>query len=63
MMAARAYEFFNSELHGSGLSVRVPETIYNVAKSEIPLWLARMEGHAVIKGPYTNAGEQSSINS
>ncbi|KAL1915868.1 uncharacterized protein VTP21DRAFT_6256 [Calcarisporiella thermophila] len=57
MMAARAYDFFNAELVASGLAVRVPETIYNVTKEEIPLWVASMGGHAVLKVPYSNAGQ------
>ncbi|KAJ3224742.1 hypothetical protein HDU81_008360 [Chytriomyces hyalinus] len=57
MMAARAYDFLNAELDGSGLAVRMPETIRNVTKSEIPLWLDRMGGHAVLKVPYSNAGQ------
>ncbi|KAI8922629.1 hypothetical protein BC831DRAFT_475008 [Entophlyctis helioformis] len=57
MMAARAYEFFNSELIGTGLAVRMPETIRNVTKSEIPLWIDSMGGHAVLKVPYSNAGQ------
>ena len=55
-MAARAYDFLNSELVGTGLSVRVPETIRNVLKSEIPLLVDTMGGTAVIKVPYANAG-------
>ncbi|GJJ75529.1 hypothetical protein EMPS_07887 [Entomortierella parvispora] len=57
MMAAKAYEFYNAELADSGLSVRVPETINNVTKNEIPLWLDSMGGHAVVKVPYSNAGQ------
>ncbi|KAF9187057.1 hypothetical protein BGZ51_001578 [Haplosporangium sp. Z 767] len=57
MMAAKAYEFYNAELADSGLSVRVPETINNVTKNEIPLWLDSMGGHAVVKDPYSNAGQ------
>lgn len=57
MMAARAYNFFNSELSGTGLAVRMPETIRNVTKSEIPLWIDSMGGHAVLKVPYSNAGK------
>lgn len=56
-MASRAYDFFNAELTGTGLSVRIPETIRNVTKGEIPLWLDSMGGHAVIKVPYSNAGQ------
>lgn len=57
MMAARAYEFFNAELAASGLSVRIPDTIRNVTKNEIPLFVDSMGGHAVIKVPYSNAGQ------
>ncbi|KAJ3272067.1 hypothetical protein HK104_004556 [Borealophlyctis nickersoniae] len=57
MMASRAYDFLNSELEGTGLAVRIPETIRNVSISEIPLWLDSMGGHAVIKVPYSNAGQ------
>ncbi|KAF8985263.1 hypothetical protein BGZ52_011201 [Haplosporangium bisporale] len=57
MMAAKAYEFYNAELADSGLHVRIPETINNVTKNEIPLWLDSMGGHAVVKVPYSNAGQ------
>lgn len=60
MMAAKAYELFNAELADSGLHVRVPETINNVTKNEIPLWLDSMGGHAVVKVPYSNAGKYAS---
>lgn len=59
MMAAKAYELFNAELADSGLHVRVPETINNVTRNEIPLWLDSMGGHAVVKVPYSNAGKQA----
>ncbi|KAJ1965646.1 hypothetical protein GGI12_000642 [Dipsacomyces acuminosporus] len=57
MMAARAYEIFNSELRPYNLSVRVPLTIYNVVRAEVPVWVDSMGGHAVIKNPYSNAGQ------
>lgn len=57
MMASRAYDFFNAELTGTGLAVRMPETIRNVTKGEIPLWVSSMGGHAVLKVPYSNAGQ------
>ncbi|CAO3598726.1 unnamed protein product [Absidia cylindrospora] len=57
MMAARAYDFYNCELVGSGLHVRTPETINNVTLGEIPLWIKSMGGHAVLKVPYSNAGQ------
>ncbi|KAI9104091.1 hypothetical protein DFS34DRAFT_691511 [Phlyctochytrium arcticum] len=57
MMADRAYDFLNAELAGTGLAVRVPETIRNVTRNEIPLWIQSMGGHGVIKVPYSNAGQ------
>ncbi|KAJ1663614.1 hypothetical protein IW140_000967 [Coemansia sp. RSA 1813] len=57
MMAARAYEIFNSELREHNLSVRAPLTAYNVVRDEIPMWIESMGGHAVIKDPYSNAGQ------
>lgn len=59
MMAAKAYDFFNAELKQaeSGLKIVIPETIWDVRKGEIPLWIQKMGGHAVIKIPYSNAGQ------
>ncbi len=57
MVAAKAYNIFNSELHEHGLRINVPETIWDVRKNEIPLWVRKMGGHAVIKVPYSNAGQ------
>ncbi len=57
MVAAKAYDFFNGELSGSGLKIHAPETIRDVAKTEIPLWVARWGGQAVVKVPYSNAGQ------
>ncbi|KAI9318121.1 hypothetical protein BX666DRAFT_1856348 [Dichotomocladium elegans] len=57
MMAARAYDFYNSELVDTGLSIRTPETINNITRGEIPLWIQSMGGHAVLKVPYSNAGQ------
>ena len=58
-MAARAYEFYNAELaaEGTGLAIRMPDTIKNVSRNEIPLLVETMGGHAVIKVPYSNAGQ------
>jgi len=57
MVAAKAYDFFNSELKGSGLKINIPETIWDINKAEIPLWVDKMGGFAVIKIPYSNAGQ------
>lgn len=57
MLAAKAYDFFNSSIRHSGLAVRTPETIWDVSKNEVPIWVQRMGGIAVIKDPYSNAGQ------
>ena len=57
MVAAKAYDMYNAELAGSGLQINMPETIWDVAKEEIPLWVRKMGGHAVVKIPYSNAGQ------
>jgi hypothetical protein len=57
MLAAKAYDLFNAEMKPHGLAIRAPETIWNVAKDEIPLWVQRMGGIAVVKVPYSNAGQ------
>ncbi len=57
MMAAKAYDFFNTELEEKGLRINTPETIWDVSKNEIPLWVRKLGGQAVIKVPYSNAGQ------
>lgn len=57
MVAAKAYDIFNAELQAYGLKINIPETIWDVSKNEIPIWVKKMGGHAVIKVPYSNAGQ------
>ncbi len=57
LLANKAYEIFNTELMDSGLKINVPETIKDVSKLEIPLWIKKFGGKAVIKNPYSNAGQ------
>lgn len=57
MVAAKAYDIYNTEIQEYGLSINTPETIWDVAKDEIPLWVQKMGGQAVIKIPYSNAGQ------
>lgn len=57
MVAAKAYDLFNAEIAESGLKIRVPETIRDVHKTEVPLWVKKFGGHAVVKNPYSNAGQ------
>jgi hypothetical protein len=57
MIAAKAYDIFNAEIRPDGLKINTPETIWDVNKNEIPLWVRKMGGHAVVKVPYSNAGQ------
>ena len=57
IVAAKAYEHFNASLCGSGLKILTPETICDVGIDEIPFWVEKFGGHAVIKVPYANAGQ------
>jgi hypothetical protein len=57
MIAAKAYDFFNAEIAQNDIKIFTPETIWDVRKNEIPLWVRKLGGQAVIKIPYTNAGQ------
>ena len=57
MVAAKAYDLYNTELAAYGLRINMPETIWDVSKEEIPLWVQKLGGQAVIKIPYSNAGQ------
>lgn len=57
LLANKAYELYNSEIAESGLKIYVPETIKDVNKVQIPLWIQKFGGKAVIKNPYSNAGQ------
>lgn len=57
LLANKAYELYNSELHNTGLKINMPETIKDVNKLQIPLWVQKFGGKAVIKNPYSNAGQ------
>lgn len=57
MVASKAYDIFNTELQDSGLFINTPETIWDVSKMEVPLWVKKMGGQAVVKVPYSNAGQ------
>lgn len=56
-VAAKAYDLFNAEMNEQGLGIRTPETFWDVARAEIPMWVSRMGGVAVVKNPYSNAGQ------
>jgi hypothetical protein len=57
MVAAKAYDIYNTELRDYGLKINTPETIWDVNKEEIPLWVQKLGGQAVVKIPYSNAGQ------
>ena len=57
MLAGKAYDFLNGELLSSRLAIRAPETIWDVEKTQVPFWIQRMGGVAVVKDPYSNAGQ------
>jgi len=57
LLAAKAYDFHNGNIADTGLRIETPETIWDVGHREVPLWVERMGGFAVVKNPYSNAGQ------
>ncbi len=57
MLAAKAYDLHNAKNADAHLKIEVPETIWDVSREEIPIWVERMGGFAVVKNPYSNAGQ------
>lgn len=57
LVASKAYDIYNASQFGTGLKIHTPETIWDVSKNEVPLWVQRMGGVAVVKVPYSNAGQ------
>lgn len=57
LVASKAYDIFNASAKKKGLRINTPETIEGVGKLEIPLWLNKFGGFAVVKDPYSNAGQ------
>ena len=57
MVAAKAYDLYNGEIRKYGLKIHTPETIWDVSRNEVPLWVAKLGGQAVVKVPYSNAGQ------
>ena len=57
LLANKAYELLNSEIPNHGIKINLPETIKDVSKVEVPLWVKNFGGNAVIKNPYSNAGQ------
>ncbi len=57
LVASKAYDIYNASQITSGLRINTPETIWDVSKEEVPIWVQRMGGVAVVKVPYSNAGQ------
>lgn len=57
LLAARAYALFNARMASTGLRVRLPETNGPLSLREVPLEVERLGGVAVVKVPYSNAGQ------
>ena len=57
LVASKAYDIYNATQLETGLRINTPETIWDVSKEEVPLWVQRMGGVAVVKVPYSNAGQ------
>lgn len=57
LIAHKAYENLNDELKNSGLKIRVPYTICDVELNNIHNIIKNMNYKAVIKIPYSNAGQ------
>ncbi len=57
LIASKAYDAYNKNIKKFGLKIRTPETIRDVTKEEVPYWVKKMGGQAVIKVPYSNAGQ------
>ncbi len=57
LIASKAYDAYNKEIKRHGLKIRTPDTIWDVTKEEVPFWVKQMGGQAVIKVPYSNAGQ------
>ena len=55
LLASVAYDMFNGKFNT--LSIHTPRTISHVAKKDVPEWVAKFGGCAVVKQPYSNAGQ------
>ena len=59
LVAAKAYDLYNAELvrRTSGLAIQTPTTQIDVGLEMVPIWIRQMGGLAVVKNPYSNAGQ------
>jgi hypothetical protein len=56
-LAAKAYARLNATLGGTGLRIRMPDTLWDLTLDEVPGCVTRLGGVAVVKAPYSNAGQ------
>lgn len=57
LMAHKAYQRLNHALDATGLQIRTPATVCDVPVAEVPHWVEALGGKAVVKVPYSNAGQ------
>jgi hypothetical protein len=57
LLASHSYHLFNEKYKQYGIEIRMPETIINVRKEDIPNCIQKLGGMGVIKIPYLNAGQ------
>ncbi len=57
MLAAKAYADYNQTAAPAHLGIRTPHSIWDVALAEVPALVERLGGIAVVKNPYSNAGQ------
>ena len=57
LVASKAYEVFNANHAETGLRIRIPDTVPGVPRGAVPLVVEQLGGVAVVKVPYSNAGQ------
>eukprot|EP00121_Abeoforma_whisleri_P002622 Awhi_evm2s2358 len=56
-LASLAYEMYNNEVEQYGFNIPLPQTFRDVKKKDIPKFCDWLGGKAVVKVPYSNAGQ------
>jgi len=57
LVAHKAYEKFNEDFENFGICIRTPKTICDVVLADVPEIVRDLDFRAVIKIPYSNAGQ------
>lgn len=55
LVATKAYESYNNVIKHLWLSIKYPDTIYDVSLEQVVEWIERRWGIGVVKNPYSNA--------